>query len=196
VPHSRKRPRRKAGGSSAVRGKAMGNKRRAIPMDAKHTVLHEAGYKCGNPVCRNLITLDIHHLIKVSESGPDSAENLLPLCPNCHALHHIGKIPATSLRTWKMLLLALNEAFDRKSVDILLALDTLGKIERITGDGVCDLAPLVAAGVVKIQQGLHTISFGMQQANQIMYSAELSEKGKLLVESWKIGDQSAAIGSM
>jgi hypothetical protein len=162
----------------------MGNKRRAIPMDAKHTVLHEAGYKCGNPICRDLITLDIHHLINVSESGPDTAENLLPLRPNCHALHHSGKIPATSLRAWKMLLLALNEAFDRKSIDILLALDKLGEISKITGDGVCNLAPLVAAGVVNIRR-ISTMN---------MYGASLSEKGKLLVESWKNGDQSAAIG--
>jgi len=49
--------------------------------------LHESGYRCGNPVCRTILTLDIHHLTRI-EGGPNTAENLLPLCPNCHAQHH------------------------------------------------------------------------------------------------------------
>lgn len=175
----------------------MGNKRKAIPVDVINVVLHEAGYKCANPTCRNLITLDIHHLITVSESGPNSAENLLPLCPMCHALHTRGMIPATSIRAWKMLLLALNEAFDRKSIDILLALDKLGKIERITGDGISDFTPLIASGFVIIRQDYNTIkSSSMHWQSELMYIAELSEKGKMLVENWKNGNQAAAIDSL
>ena len=174
----------------------MGNKRKAIPLDVINVVLHEAGYKCANPTCRNLITLDIHHLINVSESGPNSGENLLPLCPMCHALHTRGMIPATSIRAWKMLLLALNEAFDRRSIDILLSLDKLGKIERITGDGICDFTPLIASGFVNIGQGYNTIRSGLSYTSEIMYIAELSEKGKLLVENWKNGNQAAAIGRL
>jgi len=74
--------------------------------------LHESGYKCGNPACHSVVTLDIHHLEQVSAGGGDTAENLLPLCPNCHALHHRGVIPADSIRAWKLLLLTINEAYD------------------------------------------------------------------------------------
>ena len=176
----------------------MSNKRKAIRLDVKLLVLHEAGYKCGNPVCRHVLTLDIHHLTYVSNEGQDTPDNLLPLCPNCHALHHKGEIPEASVRAWKMLLLALNEAFDRRSVDILLALDKKGQIKRLTGDGVIKLAPLMAAGMVKIGESSHEItgSFALQSFNQHeqMYVAELSDKGKLLVDGWKKGDQAAAVG--
>ena len=169
-------------------------KRKALPLDVRLLVLHEAGYKCGNPVCRHILTLDIHHLVYLADGGPDTADNLLALCPNCHALHHKGEIPASSIRAWKMLLLALNEAFDRKSVDVLLALDNLGPIKRLTGDGVVSLAPLVAAGLVNVRDYPHFIVGGMNQQSQFMYLAELSDKGKLLVEGWKNGDQATAVG--
>ena len=171
----------------------MSSNRKTIQLDVKLVVLHEAGYKCGNPVCRHVLTLDIHHLTYVSKGGPDTAENLLPLCPNCHALHHRGEIPEASVRAWKMLLLALNEAFDRRSVDVLLALDRQGPIKRLTGDGVISLAPLVAGGVVSVREYYHEIGGGMISQHEQMYLAELSDKGKLLVEGWKKGDQAAAV---
>ena len=45
----------------------------------------EAGYKCGNPTCRNVITLELHHIEYVSDGGGDDPSNLLVLCPYCHS---------------------------------------------------------------------------------------------------------------
>src|SRR6266705_1039150 len=103
-------------------------RRTAIPVDVRQLVLHESGYKCSNPSCRHVITLDVHHLELVSEGGGNAPENLLALCPNCHALHHANRIPRESLRAWKLLLLALNQGFDRQSIDALLALRRLGNL--------------------------------------------------------------------
>jgi hypothetical protein len=167
--------------------------RKAIPVDVKFLVLHEAGYKCGNPTCRHVLTLDIHHMVRVADKGPDTAENLLALCPNCHSLHHRGEIPTASIRAWKMLVLALNEAFDTRSVDVLLALDKLGVVKRLTGDGIVTLAPLVAAGLVNVREYPEGRSGGKFATYDLMYLAELSEKGRLLVEGWKKGDQEAAL---
>ena len=174
--------------------KAIGKKatRKAIGVDAKQVVLHECGYKCANPVCRNVITLDVHHMEYVSAGGGDTADNLLPLCPYCHAMHHAGHIPATSIRAWKMLLLAINEAFDRRSVDVLLALASLTRIKRLSGDGVLELAPLVGSGLVTVAEYRDTLpANNFEQA----YSAELTDRGRLFVENWKSGDQQAALGS-
>jgi HNH endonuclease len=183
-------------------------KRKAIPPDIRHIVLHESGYRCGNPVCRHVLTLDIHHLVCVSEGGSDASENLLPPCPNCHALHHKSVIPLASLRTWKMLLLSLNEAFDRKAIDILLLLDRLGSVGHMTGDGLIVLASLVASGLIEVSQYLHITTGSTSQSESFsilrqtigstsqfeqMYRVELSKKGKLFVEGWKKGDQSSAL---
>jgi hypothetical protein len=64
-------------------------------------VLAEAGYRCATPNCRTILAIDLHHLIWVSEGGPDDASNLLALCPTCHALHHRGEIPHEALTFWK-----------------------------------------------------------------------------------------------
>jgi hypothetical protein len=161
-------------------------KRKSLTVDVKSTVLHEAGYKCGNPSCRHILTLDIHHLDQVGDGGSDDPQNLLALCPNCHALHHRENgIPIDSLRAWKMLLLAINEAYDRRSIDILLALDRLGDLH-VFGDGVLSCAPLVATGLVQCGQ--------QWMGHQIMYKIELTGHGKTFVTAWKAGDQEAAIG--
>src|SRR5262245_54602352 len=96
--------------------------RKPVPADARTLVLHECGYRCANPVCRMVLTLEIHHLEQVSDGGSNQPSNLLPLCPNCHTLHHKKIIPLSSLRAWKHLLLALNQAFDTRLVDLLLTL--------------------------------------------------------------------------
>lgn len=64
-------------------------------------VLTEAGYRCAVPTCRTILAIDLHHLVWLSEGGPDDASNLLALCPTCHALHHRGEIPREALLIWK-----------------------------------------------------------------------------------------------
>jgi hypothetical protein len=160
--------------------------RKALPVHVKRLVLHEGGYKCANPVCRTVLTLDIHHLVPVAGSGEDLSYNLLALCPNCHALHHQGHIPEDSLRAWKMLLLALNEALDRRSIDLLLALDITGPTV-VGGEGVLQCASLIAAGLV---ERIHVIVGGPIPG----YAVQLTDKGRAMVSGWKQGDQKAALG--
>ena len=160
--------------------------RKALTQEVRRHVLHEAGYKCGNPVCRTIITLDIHHLVPVADDGSNDPENLLALCPNCHALHHRGEIPRESLRAWKMLLLAVNEAFDRRSVDLLLALDATGMVF-VSGEGVLECAALIAGGLV--QRGAYNTGRPIPS-----YSVSLTERGRAFVEAWKQGNQQLAVG--
>jgi len=167
-------------------------KRKSIPMNTKVAVLHESGYLCANPACRMVMTLDMHHMEYVSEGGTNEATNLLPLCPTCHALHHQGLIPAGSIRTWKMLLITLNEGFDRKSVSTLLMLEKLESV-RLSGDGRIECAALIASGLVMVlnrtecEPGL----YGMPEV--VGYLIQLSPKGPLFVDAWKRGDQDAAV---
>ena len=159
------------------------SKRQSIATDTKALVLHECGYRCANPVCRTILTIEIHHLEQVSDGGNSEPQNLLPLCPNCHTLHHRGVITQTSLRAWKHLLLALNQAFDTKLVDLLLTLHKLKAIV-VTGDGILQCAPGIAAGLI--------ITRERQLSDD--YWVSLSKRGLAFVEGWERGDQSAAIG--
>ncbi len=145
-----------------------------------------------------VLTLDIHHIEYVAEGAGNSHDNLLPLCPNCHALYHQSHIPRDSLRTWKLLLLALSEGFDRRSVDTLLALDLLDGFI-VWGDALLNCAALIASGYLKIEEQDEVVEqdhflFGPGKVNRVSkYWIKLSEKGRTFVEAWKRGDQNAAI---
>jgi hypothetical protein len=81
----------------------------------KELVLTEAGYRCAVPTCRSILTIDLHHIVEVSKGGGDTPENLLPLCPTCHALYHRGTITRSSIQKWKQDLLSVSsQDFKRK----------------------------------------------------------------------------------
>src|SRR5262245_48012035 len=90
--------------------------RTKLPVSLKHQLLMEAGYKCGKPACRHVLTLEIHHIEYVSDGGGDEPANLLVLCPYCHSMLHAGHIPVDAVRFWKGLLIALNQAFDHQGM--------------------------------------------------------------------------------
>lgn len=164
--------------------------RKTIKNDIKHHILHESGFRCSNPVCRMIITLDIHHLDYVSEGGGDLPENLIALCPNCHSLHHKGIIPLKSLRSWKMLLISLNLGLENRNIDILLTLHKLIKLHT-SGEGVLNCASLISSNLVMHEyipkSGLWS---GGPTEEHIL---QLTEKGKLFVEEWIKGNQKEAI---
>ena len=157
--------------------------RKKPPVDVRALVLHESGFKCANPVCRTILTYEIHHLDPVSEGGANAPENLIALCPNCHTLHHQGVIPINSLRAWKLILLSINEAYDRKSVDILLAFDNVEMLY-LSGDGLLECASLIAGGLLKIGAPFRRT-----------YDVRLSERGKLVIEAWRRGDQQGVVAA-
>ncbi len=171
----------------------MSAKRKSIPVDVRRLVLHESGYQCANPNCRTILTLDMHHIEYVVEGGSDKAENLVPLCPNCHTRHHQRHIPKESIRAWKMLLLALNEGFDRYSLNVLLALAKVAGGITVSGDGVLRCAGLVASGLVDIAYFMKADFFPPRE--HIAYTLQLTNKGRLVVEGWKRGDQGAVIAA-
>ena len=158
--------------------------RRTLPIDVRNRVLHEAGYKCSVPSCRCILTFDMHHLDPVKDGGSDDPENLLALCPTCHRLYHKGEIPIESLRAWKMLQLAMNEAFDRRAIDLLLTFDKINHVF-VSGEGVLQCASLIAAGLVERRE--------YQTGSPIPdYSVNLTKRGRAMVKAWKQGDQKGA----
>jgi len=170
-------------------------KRRDPAPSVRDEVLREAGYKCANPTCRNILTLQVHHMIWVKDGGESTAINLIALCGHCHDLHTHGHIPASAISHWKGLLHALNHAFGKESMDLLLYLTHPG-IEGVwyTGDGLLKFAGLIAAGLVEVAES--RFSVGVRYGNSAPTSppttavrVKLSAKGALLVHSWLQGDE-------
>jgi hypothetical protein len=160
-------------------------RRKSLPIDVRQQVLHEAGYKCANPVCKHMLTLDIHHLVPISENGPDSMDNLPALCPNCHTMHHRGEIPKQSLIAWKMQLLSLNEGYDRKLFDMLITLRKVGELI-VTGGDLPQFAPLIASDLADTKR------YKVGHTYIPEYSIRLTKRGRLLIKIWKDGNQKGA----
>jgi HNH endonuclease len=97
-------------------------KRRAPPRPTVREVLTESGFMCANPRCRSILTLEIHHIEWVRDDGGNDPANLIALCSNCHTLHTRGQIPRQAIETWKQMLMLVNNALDRDSLDLLLFL--------------------------------------------------------------------------
>jgi hypothetical protein len=161
-----------------------------IPIHFRTQVLHEAAYQCSNPICRTLITLDIHHIERISENGKSVPDNLIALCPNCHRRYHAGEIPVETIKSWKYHLLALNEAFDKKSINYLLLLNKVGSLF-LRSDGLLEFAGLIASGNVIYDQVQNQTSIQLDHFNNIAkpilengYKISLSAKGQKLIENW------------
>ncbi|MDZ4347384.1 MAG: HNH endonuclease signature motif containing protein [Candidatus Binatia bacterium] len=180
--------------------------RTTIPVHTRQLVLLEAGYKCANPTCRHVITLELHHIVWVKDDGDNDPNNLLALCPNCHSLHTHDHIPEQAIRTWKSLLLALNRT-NHATADLLLILSVEEqRIEaasdatnipppfRFTGDGLPALSGLISSGLIEISKrysGANAWGGSMPS-----FEVRLTAKGKNLVSAWRAssGDLGAILG--
>jgi len=168
-----------------------------VPDSTRALVLLESGYKCANPTCRHILTLELNHIVWVKDGGGNEPANLLALCPNCHSLHTHGHIPAQAIHTWKSLLIALNSA-NRGTADLLLVLaaDEARTREhitgtefnlpfRFTGDGLPALAGLLTSGIIEITK--HFSGVNAWGSSMPSFEVGLTEKGRALVAAWQSG---------
>lgn len=171
-------------------------RRKSISPTTRQLILLEAGYKCANPNCRHILTLEPHHIVWVKEGGDNDPENLIVLCPNCHSLHTKDHIPADAIRAWKSLLVSLNNP-NRASADLLLILCqeeqriAIGDDPsqpppfRFTGDGLAMLSGLLVSGLVEISRRFSGASFS--GVGMPSFEVKLTDAGKRLVEAWLNG---------
>ena len=62
-------------------------KRRAIPKAVRNRVLVRATHRCC--ICpEHRSPVDLHHIVPISDGGDNTEENLIAVCPTCHADIH------------------------------------------------------------------------------------------------------------
>jgi hypothetical protein len=130
--------------------------RKNLSINLKRQVLTEAGYRCAVPTCRQILTINIHHIYQIADGGGNDPDNLLALCPNCHSLYHTGVIHKDSIFVYKSILLSLSRAFDFESVNMLLFLYKISTTPDqeppiITGDALLAYSGLFASGYVEFK---------------------------------------------
>ncbi len=148
---------------------------------------------CGNPRCRHILTIELHHMVWVKDDGGNDPTNLLALCPNCHSLHTYGHIPPSAIRHWKGILHALNHAFSRESMELLLFLkNKTAQKMWLSGDGVLRFAGLISAGLVNFgEQAWKNFMSMSGTAPSSSHKLRLTSIGDALVDAWLSGDEDA-----
>jgi len=162
-------------------------KRKKASLSSKIQVLTECGYRCAVPTCRNILALDLHHIIEVSEGGGDGPDNLIALCPTCHALFHRGEISRESIKIWKGMLITLNRAFDQDAIGTLLFLSEYGSTSWGSGD---TRKLLLSPDAVFGQRRLivaDLVDYWKPSPQRDGYLLCLTPKGDVVAESWKNG---------
>ncbi len=72
----------------------------------------ESGHRCSIPTCRTATPIEIAHIVPWAESKDHSAENLIVLCANCHALQEREHISRNALQQYKNNLNVLNNRYN------------------------------------------------------------------------------------
>ena len=125
----------------------------------------EAGHRCAISTCRH-IHVEVHHIIPWSKCQRHEYENLIALCPNCHARADQGEIDKKALTMYKNKLRFLHDKYSNFEVDFLFE---LGKKEntglhlpnsmylsviRIFDAGYCDRIPSDFFKINGVEAGL------------------------------------------
>jgi len=148
-------------------------------------VLHEAGFRCGNPACRAPLTLDAHHLAPACAGAATAAEDLLCLCAGCHAMLAGGAFTRDTLRVWKQASHSLVAGFGRDAPDTLLLLKVVEDLA-VSGDGLMRCSGLVTSGLLEIRARISGVVSG--QGGDI-FKLRLSARGRAFVDAWISGHQ-------
>lgn len=86
---------------------AMAQGRPDIPTALKRAVLVEAGHRCAITTCRQ-VPVDLAHITPWVKVKEHTFDNLIALCPTCHARYDRGEIDRKSMVQYKLNLEVLN----------------------------------------------------------------------------------------
>jgi hypothetical protein len=95
--------------------------RPAIPSELKRRVQMEAGHRCAIPTCRS-VPIELAHIVPWERVRAHTFENLIALCPTCHARFDRGDIDRLSMSGYKANLAVVASRygdFERRVLDIL-----------------------------------------------------------------------------
>jgi hypothetical protein len=72
--------------------------REAIPKKIKDFLLIASKHQCS--ICQ-AHTIDIHHIVPVSQGGSNDLDNLMVVCPNHHREYHQGRFSVEQMKTYR-----------------------------------------------------------------------------------------------
>lgn len=157
--------------------------RDAMPQALRRAVLVEAGHRCAIPACRQ-IPPEIAHIVPWSQVKKHVFDNLIALCPTCHARYDAGQIDRPSMRQYKANLSVLNSRYGDLERRVLLYFAEHPREKNIVLPGGLDLllTYLIRDGLIeKVPQFTLGLGGGAFLATRVY---KLTSAGRTFVEHW------------
>lgn len=112
--------------------------RPSIPQELKRKVLVEAGHRCAIPICRQT-PVEIAHISPWEKVKEHTFDNLIALCPTCHARYDRGEIDRKAMQRYKANLSILNHRYGDLEQRVLRAFAENPNMKQILLPGVFDI---------------------------------------------------------
>ncbi|PKW15925.1 HNH endonuclease [Saccharopolyspora spinosa] len=176
----------------------MPNDRPSIPAELRRAVLVEAGHRCAIPTCRQY-PVDIDHIVDWAKVQRHDFDNLIALCPTCHARKTRGEIDIKSMKQYKINLGVLTSRYTDLELRLLRWLvDYMpGRGRPMLPDGmIWVVGDLLSDGLIELRDDGWLLPSGHPDGpgpNNFMKQVatdrnaryvSLTDKGRELVERW------------
>jgi hypothetical protein len=159
-----------------------------LPRGLAREVKVEAGHRCAIPTCRRH-PIEIAHIEPHKPDGAnDVFENLIALCPTCHARYDNGEIDRPSMRLYKANLSVLNSRYsdyERRVLEFFAARPGANAISLPGAD--FSLLYLLQDGLL-VDIGARGVSMRAGGVELAPKTYELTEKGRDFVNLWLGGN--------
>ncbi|WHT20199.1 HNH endonuclease signature motif containing protein [Crossiella sp. CA-258035] len=172
-----------------------------IPAELRRAVLIEAGHRCAIPTCRQY-PVEVDHIVDWAKVRCHEFDNLIALCPTCHARKTGGDIDAKSMKQYKINLGVLTGRYSDLELRLLRWLVDYvpGRNRPMLPDGmIWTVGDLLLDGMIQLgddgrllpsgypdgtqQKGIRTFN-AERAAERNAKFVSLTEKGRELVDRW------------
>lgn len=165
--------------------------RPAIPRPLEREVLLEAGHRCAIPTCRQT-PVEIAHITPWEQVKEHAFENLIALCPTCHARYDRKEIDRQSMYRYKANLAILNGRYgDLEKRVLQYFADKPNENEIVLFGGLeVLLSYLMKDGLIKDTGKTGGVGFGGDYGTIWTEKPyELTDNGRAFIKKWVAAEE-------
>lgn len=162
-----------------------------VPAALERRLKEEAGYRCAIPTCRNMVGIEMAHIVPRSIVKEDKFENMILLCATCHVAYDREKrIPRKSMEFFKANLAVVNgrySDFEHRVMEHFADLENReGEILTIPFHHEIHLRNLLRDGLLTLVGRERHIMSGSYEDGLEFYS--LTPAGRVFIHRWIEGE--------
>jgi hypothetical protein len=158
------------------------DERPPIPKELERQLLVEAGHRCAIPTCRQ-VPVEIAHIVQWSKCQEHKFENMICLCPTCHARYDRGDIDRKSILIYKHNLAILNGRYGDFEQRILMMFAEQPGTDAVKLPGGFDILILyLLRDGLLIDTGKTSGVYIRDLPTEKVFS--ITEKGRIFISQW------------